>query len=89
MTKKIDYLQLPGLLHKNHKGEWGYWCERWRNCTAVYWQPASDNQIYYLEAYEKKDFEEYIKKQQRLYIQCLCDNPCDSINISTLNWYVQ
>ena len=75
MTEKIDYSQHLGVLHKNNKGEWGYWCERWRNCTAVYWKPASENQIYYLEAYEKKDFEEYIKEQQKLYSQSLLKNP--------------
>jgi len=75
MTEKIDYSQRPGVLHKNHKGEWGYWCEHWRNCTAVYWKPASENQICYLESYRKKRLEEYIKEEQKLYFQCLWENP--------------
>ena len=75
MTEKIDYSQRPGVLHKNDKGEWGYWCERWRNCTTVYWKPASENQIYYLESYRKKRLEEYIKAEQKLYFQCLWKNP--------------
>jgi len=84
MTKKIDYLQLPGVLHKNYKGEWGYWCERYKNCTAVYWQPASKSQIYYLESYRKNRLKDYIMKEYKLYKFCLWDNPFDSINISTL-----
>ena len=64
-----------GVLHKNEKDEWGYWCERYRNCTAVYWQPASENQIYYLESYRKNRLKEYIKEQQKLYFRNLWDNP--------------
>ena len=64
-----------GVLHKNEKGEWGYWCEQQRNCTAVYWKPASENQINYLEFYRKKRLEEYIKEEQRLYFRNLWDNP--------------
>jgi len=64
-----------GVLHKNEKDKWGYWCERYRNCTAVYWKPASENQIYHLKSYRKNRLQEYIKEQQRLYFRDLWDNP--------------
>ena len=43
--EKIDYTQHPGVLHKNEKGEWGMYKEHFKNCTGVYWQPASKHQL--------------------------------------------
>ena len=37
------------VLHKNDKGEWGMWREYYKKGTAIYWQAASEEQLYYLE----------------------------------------
>ncbi len=45
---------ITGLLHKNVKGEWGMWKEYYRNCTAVYWEAATDAQIELIEFYSTR-----------------------------------
>jgi len=73
MTEKKDYSQHPGVLHKNDKGEWGMYKEYFKNCTAVYWQPASQEQIYFLESYRKNRLKEYIKEEYKSYKFSLWD----------------
>jgi len=75
MTEKTDYSQHPGVLHENDKGEWGMYKEYFKNCTAVYWQPASQHQIYFLESYRKNRLKEYIKEEYKSYKFSLWDNP--------------
>ena len=56
------------LLHKNKKGEWGMWREYFKGGTAIYWEPASELQLYDLNRFTtEKRKQKYIQEQKKLY----------------------
>ena len=59
------------LLHKNDKGEWGMWREYYRKGTAIYWEAASEEQLYYLENTNttKRRLQKYIYEQYKIFKQ--------------------
>ena len=59
------------LLHKNDKGEWGMWREYYKKGTAIYWQAASEEQLYYLENTNttKRRLQKYIYEQYKIFKQ--------------------
>jgi len=71
MTKKIDYSQFPGLLHKNDTGEWGMWRQDYLHSTFVYWEAATQWQTYFCESYEGNRLKEFLKKEYNKYLFCL------------------
>jgi len=64
MDKNLLY-----LLHENTKGEWGMWREYYKKGTAIYWQVASEEQLYYLENtyITKRRLQKYIEEQKKLF----------------------
>ena len=95
MTKKIDYSQSPGLLHKNDKGIWGMYKEYFKNCTAVYWQESSCEEKRILEGFKKnkkRKQQEYINQEFKIYKQSLWDNPMSNYyfkNPSSISFYIR
>ena len=59
------------VLHKNNKGEWGMWREYYKKGTAIYWQAASEEQLYYLENTNttKRRLQKYIYEQYKIFKQ--------------------
>ena len=56
------------LLHKNDKGEWGMWREYYKKGTAIYWEPASEEQLYDLNRFTtKRRLQKYIEEQKKLF----------------------
>ena len=79
MTKKIDYSQSPGLIHKNDEGEWGMWRQWVQYGTAVYWQKCSYKETRMIEGFKKnrkKRLQEYINCSLKAYKESLPYNPC-------------
>ena len=56
------------VLHKNDKGEWGMWREYYKKGTAIYWEPASEEQLYDLNRFTtKRRLQKYIEEQKKLF----------------------
>ena len=74
MTKKIDYSQSPGLIHKNDKGEWGMWRQWVQYGTAVYWQKCSYVETQMIKGFKKnrkKRLQEHINNSLKAYKESL------------------
>jgi len=56
------------FLHENNKGEWGMWREYYKGGTAIYWEPANEQQLYDLNRFTtEKRKRKYIIDQKKMY----------------------